>query len=50
MALDPDRVRVVSLDSLEGIPVDDGGLQWLPVRRTLDVRAFGVNAYRAEAT
>ena len=38
-------VRVARLDELEAIPVA-GGL-YVPLRRTLGVRAFGINAYLA---
>jgi len=37
----------VRLEELEPIPVVGGKLLWRPVRRTLDVGAFGVNAYTA---
>lgn len=37
----------VQLDEIEPIPVVDGTLLWRPVRRTLDVGAFGINAYVA---
>jgi hypothetical protein len=40
---------VTSLDDVEELPAVDGTLRWKPVRRTLDVRAFGVNAYAADA-
>ena len=30
-------------------PLDVAGVHWLPVRHTLGVRAFGVNAYRGDA-
>jgi tetratricopeptide (TPR) repeat protein len=39
-------VKVVRLDELEGVPVF-GTLVWKPVRRTLGITAFGVNAYTA---
>jgi quercetin dioxygenase-like cupin family protein len=35
------------LDELEPIPVVDGALLWKPVRRTLGIGAFGMNAYFA---
>jgi tetratricopeptide (TPR) repeat protein len=35
------------LDDVEAIPVVDGALLWRPIRRTLDVGAFGINAYVA---
>jgi hypothetical protein len=39
-------VKTLRLDELEGIPVF-GTLVWKPVRKTLGVTAFGVNAYTA---
>jgi hypothetical protein len=39
--------RVVHLDELEAIP-GPGSLTWRPVRATLDIRAFGTNAYTAQ--
>jgi hypothetical protein len=41
-------VRVTHLDELDRIEVAD--VIWRPVRRPLDVTAFGVNAYTADAT
>lgn len=38
---------VASLDAIEPIAV--AGVSWLPLRRTLGVTAFGINAYRASA-
>ena len=42
--------RIARLDELERVPVegDRFTLQWLPVRSTLGVEAFGTNAYVAE--
>jgi len=37
----------VRLDDIEPISVVDGTLLWRPVRRTLDIGAFGINAYVA---
>jgi tetratricopeptide (TPR) repeat protein len=37
----------IRLDEIEPIPVVNGTLLWRPVRRTLDIGAFGVNAYVA---
>jgi mannose-6-phosphate isomerase-like protein (cupin superfamily) len=37
----------VRLDEVEPIPVVGGTLLWRPLRRTLDVGAFGINAYTA---
>jgi tetratricopeptide (TPR) repeat protein len=42
-----DGWTTVHVDELDAIPV--AGVVWRPVRRRLDVRAFGVNAYTAEA-
>ena len=39
----------VRLEEIEPIPVVDGTLLWRPVRRTLDIGAFGINAYVAPA-
>jgi tetratricopeptide (TPR) repeat protein len=39
--------RSVRLDEIEPIPVVEGTLLWRPVRRTLDIGAFGMNAYVA---
>ena len=41
-------MRTVRLDEIEGVPVF-GTLVWKPVRRTLGVTAFGINAYTAAA-
>jgi mannose-6-phosphate isomerase-like protein (cupin superfamily) len=41
------RWEVASLDELERLPVLDGQLEWRPVRRRFDIRAFGANAYHA---
>jgi tetratricopeptide (TPR) repeat protein len=35
------------LDEIEPIPVVGGTLLWRPVRRTLDIGAFGINSYIA---
>ena len=40
-------MRVVRLSELDPVPVMDGQLSWLPVRRALGVTGFGINAYRA---
>jgi uncharacterized cupin superfamily protein len=39
-------VKVLRLDEIQGIPVF-GTLVWKPVRKTLGVTAFGINAYTA---
>jgi len=41
-------MKTLRLDDIDGIPVF-GTLVWKPVRRTLGVTAFGINAYRAES-
>ncbi len=41
------RVRVVRLADIEAIPVGTAGLRWKPVRHTLGIQAFGINAYTA---
>jgi hypothetical protein len=47
----PAPVTVVSLDDIEPVPVGglDFSLRWLPVRHALGLRAFGTNAYVADA-
>lgn len=40
-----DRFAVVQLDELDRIPFGERGLEWRPVRRRFDLRAFGMNAY-----
>ena len=39
-------MKVLKLDEVEGVPVF-GTLVWKPVRKTLGVTAFGINAYTA---
>jgi hypothetical protein len=39
-------MRTLRLDDVEGVPVF-GALVWKPVRKTLGVTAFGINAYTA---
>jgi quercetin dioxygenase-like cupin family protein len=41
-------VKTLRLDDVEGVPVF-GTLVWKPVRKTLGVTAFGINAYTAAA-
>ncbi len=36
------------LDEFEAVPISSEGITWRPVRRTLGIRAFGMNAYTAE--
>ena len=42
-----DGWQTLRLDDLDPIPVVDGALLWKPVRRTLGIEAFGMNAYVA---
>ena len=43
----PSGARVIRIDDIDTLPVLDGQLQWHPVRHTLGIRAFGMNAYTA---
>ncbi|HYI74592.1 MAG TPA: tetratricopeptide repeat protein [Gaiellaceae bacterium] len=43
-----DGWRSVNLDEIDPIAVVNGTLLWRPVRRTLDIGAFGMNAYVAQ--
>jgi len=42
-------VRTIRIDEIDPIAVVGGELQWRPVRRTLGIEAFGINAYTADA-
>lgn len=42
-----DAWQSIHLDEIEPIPVVNGALLWRPVRRALDIGAFGINAYVA---
>jgi hypothetical protein len=42
------RFKVTRLDDVEPTRGVEGS-EWLRLRRELDVRAFGINAYRAKA-
>lgn len=42
-------MKVGRIDEIEPVPVVDGELQWRPLRRTLGIEAFGINAYTANA-
>jgi tetratricopeptide (TPR) repeat protein len=42
-------VKTARIDEIEPIAVVDGQLQWRPLRRTLGIQAFGINAYTANA-
>jgi tetratricopeptide (TPR) repeat protein len=37
----------VRLDAIEPVPIEDGRILWQPLRRMLDVGAFGINAFVA---
>jgi hypothetical protein len=39
--------RMLSIFDEDTVPVVEGGLQWVPLRRRLGIGAFGTNAYRA---
>jgi mannose-6-phosphate isomerase-like protein (cupin superfamily) len=43
----PDAWQSIRIDEIDPISVVDGTLLWRPVRRTLDIGAFGINAYVA---
>jgi tetratricopeptide (TPR) repeat protein len=43
----PQGARVIRIDDVESLPVLDGELHWHPLRHTLGIRAFGINAYTA---
>ena len=40
--------EVRRLDEFEAVAVSGEGITWRPVRRTLGIRAFGINAYTAD--
>ena len=42
-------MRTIRIGEIEPIAVVGGALQWRPVRRTLGIEAFGINAYTADA-
>ena len=42
-------MRTIRIDEIDPIAVAGGELQWRPVRRTLVIEAFGINAYTADA-
>ena len=39
--------QVLSIFDEEAVLIEDGALQWVPVRRRLGIAAFGTNVYRA---
>jgi tetratricopeptide (TPR) repeat protein len=43
------RYRTTTLDAIDEISVVGGSLRWKPVRRTLGIGAFGINAYVGDA-
>jgi hypothetical protein len=43
----PPGARVIRIDDVEPLAVLGGELQWHPLRHTLGIRAFGMNAYTA---
>jgi tetratricopeptide (TPR) repeat protein len=43
----PPGARVIRIDDVASLPVLNGALQWHPLRQTLGIRAFGMNAYTA---
>jgi mannose-6-phosphate isomerase-like protein (cupin superfamily) len=43
----PGGWQSIRIDGIDPISVVDGTLLWRPVRRTLDIGAFGINAYVA---
>lgn len=42
-------MRTIRIGEIAPVAVVDGKLQWRPVRRTLGIEAFGINAYTADA-
>ncbi|HEY3018133.1 MAG TPA: tetratricopeptide repeat protein [Gaiellaceae bacterium] len=42
-------MKTIRISDIEPIPIVNGELQWRPVRRTLGIEAFGINAYTANA-
>ena len=40
----PVGMNVVRIADVSPIPIVGGALQWHPLRKRLDVRAFGINA------
>ena len=43
------RYRTVNVQDIDEVGAVGGTLRWKPVRRTLGIRAFGTNAYAADA-
>ena len=42
-------MKTIRIEDIEAIPVVEDKLAWRPVRRTLGIQAFGINAYTADA-
>lgn len=42
-------MKTVRIQDIDPIGVMEGALMWRPVRRTLGIEAFGINAYTADA-
>jgi hypothetical protein len=40
--------EVRHIDDLDELPVQGAGITWRPIRRSLGIRAFGINAYTAD--
>lgn len=49
MTAEPPDPAVFSLFDAEAVEVGADPLRWIPVRRSLGIGAFGVNAYRADS-
>lgn len=47
MTGEPPAYRTLSIFDDQPVPISGGELQWVPVRRRLGIRGFGVNAFRA---
>ena len=41
-------MKRIHVDEIESLPALDGHLQWKPVRHTLGIDAFGINAYAGD--
>jgi tetratricopeptide (TPR) repeat protein len=41
--------EVRTLDEFEAVPVPEADINWRPIRRTLGIRAFGINAYTGDS-
>lgn len=46
---DASGYSVAGLADLERVPLSDPGVDWIPIRDSFGIRAFGVNAWTAEA-